>query len=300
MLECLRNSTLEAESMSSSRYCLTHLDDNQLLTALTHVAGECAQLLADLLAHLAEVDSRKLYLEKATSSLFVYCTERLGFSEDETCKRIQAARAARAYPVIFELVAQGRLHLSAINLLAPHLTKNNHEELLGLACGKSKRQVEELLAARFSQPDVLAVVRKLPAKQQTTTSNAAPQLALATLPHEASSASTPMPTATPSHGDEGRPSTSFTAIPKSAALLAPLSAERFKLQVTLTREARDQLLHAQALLRHRLPSGDLGEVIARALSCLCAELEAQRFGRKRGRDRNSKHTTDTPLIAAPD
>ncbi|MBN1962686.1 MAG: hypothetical protein JW841_17270 [Deltaproteobacteria bacterium] len=79
------------------------------------------EVTAELLAHLAEVDERKIYLEQACSSLFSYCIERLGATEDETARRIHAARLARRFPVVFELVAKGELFLSSINLLAPYL-----------------------------------------------------------------------------------------------------------------------------------------------------------------------------------
>src|SRR5262245_51349836 len=80
---------------------------------------------AGVLAHLAEVDARKLYLPKACSSMHMYCIRVLGLSESAAFKRIAAARAARDFPVLFEAIASGRLHLSAVVLLAPHLTEEN-------------------------------------------------------------------------------------------------------------------------------------------------------------------------------
>ena len=76
---------------------------------------------------------------------------------------MRAARAARDFPVIFDMVARGELHLAAVTLLAPHLTAANHRELLAAAVHRSKRAVEELVAARFPASDVPASVRKLPA-----------------------------------------------------------------------------------------------------------------------------------------
>src|SRR5262245_33148390 len=83
-------------------------------------------------------------------------------SESEAYKRISAARTARKYPIIFELVARGALHLSGVNVLAPELTEVNHRELLDLASGKSKRAIEELVRARAPKPDVPPQIRKLP------------------------------------------------------------------------------------------------------------------------------------------
>jgi hypothetical protein len=65
------------------------------------------------------------------------------------------------------------------------------------------------------------------------------------------------------------------------ATLEALSAERYRLQLTLGRDTRDKLLRAQALLRHQLPDGDLGAVLDQAVSLLCAKLESRKFGKKR-------------------
>ena len=46
-------------------------------------------------------------------------------------------------------LAAGRLHLSAIVLLAPHLTAENADELVAAAEHKSKAEVQLLLAQRF-------------------------------------------------------------------------------------------------------------------------------------------------------
>jgi len=140
--------------LDRTNYSLNHLTDSELEAGLHRIVDEQRVGLADLLSHLGEVDARKLYLGHACSSLFTYCTTCLGFSESESFKRTQAARLARTYPVIFTMVADGKLHLSALNLVAPHLTLENHRELLEAAHGKSKRALQELLAARFARPDV--------------------------------------------------------------------------------------------------------------------------------------------------
>ena len=75
---------------------LSLLSDEQLLIALDGLARAQRTGVAQLVAHLAELDARRSYLDKAFGSLFVYRTKRLGFSEDEACRRIDAARLLRA------------------------------------------------------------------------------------------------------------------------------------------------------------------------------------------------------------
>ena len=106
-------------------YALSHLDDHVLLRDLvSHVARNCAAT-ADLLAHLAEVDARKLYLPAAHPSMHSYCVHVLGLSEDSANKRIRVARKAREFPAILTAVAEGRLHLSGALLVAAYLTPDN-------------------------------------------------------------------------------------------------------------------------------------------------------------------------------
>ena len=119
-----------------------------------------------------EIDVRRLYATQSCSSLFTYCVQVIHLSEHAAYLRIEAARAARRFPVILERLANGSLHLTAVSLLAPHLTVANHLEVLEAAHHKSKRDVEELVARLRPQPDVTAVVRKLPAPKPAVISQA--------------------------------------------------------------------------------------------------------------------------------
>src|SRR5881396_3821106 len=95
--------------------------------------------------------------------MYVYCVEKLRLSEDAAYKRIQAARAARRFPAIFAAVADGRLHLTALSLLVPHLTETNADDLLAAAAHKTKSDIDQLLAQRFPRTELLPLVRAIPA-----------------------------------------------------------------------------------------------------------------------------------------
>jgi hypothetical protein len=145
------------------------LSNDELNLQLSQLASKKHALDAELLLYLSEVDRRGLYREKAFSSLFEYCMSRLGCSEDVAYKRVGVARMLRQFPLVFELLTEGRIHMSALMLLRPHLTEDNHREWLLAAVGKSKRQVEMLVARRCPRPDVPAQVRELPAPRPTAT-----------------------------------------------------------------------------------------------------------------------------------
>ena len=151
---------------------------------------------ADLLADLAEVDARKLYVPAAYGSMFDFCVQAKHMSEDVALKRIRVARTAREFPAIFPALADGRLNQTAVLLLAPRLTADTAEELLAPAAHRSKAEIELLLAARFPKPDVPAVVQPLGITGENVASSAdAPALELApepVVPSNASNVAVPM------------------------------------------------------------------------------------------------------------
>ena len=122
------------------------LSDAALLIEVKRLATCERQATARLIAALGELDARRLYLGEGCSSLFTYCTQVLHLSEHAAYGRIEAARAARKWPIILALLADGSAHLTAIGLLAPHLTDDNHREVLAAARHKTKREIEEMVA----------------------------------------------------------------------------------------------------------------------------------------------------------
>jgi hypothetical protein len=230
---------------------LTGLSNEQLLSDLHAFIGQGRKVLAGLLAYLGEVEQRRLDLESACSSLFDFCVRRLGMGEDEACRRVAGARLVRRFPVALAMIERGEIHLTALLLLREHLTDDNHQELLRAASGKSKSEVQHLLAERFPRPDAPSRIQMLP--------DAASQ---ASLP---SSAETVF-------------KTSATEEPKPSRI-APLSRERYKVQFTAGAELKRKIERAVNRMRHTNPSGDLSVVLERALDLLLARLEKQRLGK---------------------
>ena len=144
------------------------LTDPELLAQVTRAAKQERAATAHLIALLAEVDARRLYLGEGYSSLFTYCTQALHLSEHAAYGRIEAARAARRFPVVMGFLADGSLNVTNIGLLAPYLTDDNHQTLLASASFKSKRDVERMVAALHPLPAFSSMVRKLPAPVRPT------------------------------------------------------------------------------------------------------------------------------------
>src|SRR5712675_1897711 len=148
--------------MINSRTIVESLSPSDLRSATHQLVRTSCGVDAALLVHLGEIDERKLYLDWRFSSMFAFCVGELGLSEDVACNRIDLARAARSLPVILDALRSGKVHPAGLRLLAPHLTPENQEHVLAEAAGKSKRQIEELVARLWPQPPVPTIVRKLP------------------------------------------------------------------------------------------------------------------------------------------
>jgi hypothetical protein len=139
---------------------LAELGDRELVAELTALVRRSNELTAELLAHLAELEQRMIHLELGFPSLHAYCVHALGMSEGAAGRRVIAARVCTKFPEALALVAQGKLHLSAVCALAGQLTSENASELLAASTGKTRRQVEEILATKFPQADVRERIRR--------------------------------------------------------------------------------------------------------------------------------------------
>ena len=109
------------------------LSDERLLGTLRELLAAEGRSEARIVAHLAEVDARRIHLKASAPSLFEYCQKWLGLSDNQAYYRIAAARVAQKFPVVFELLERRAIHLTNIAPLAKHLTAENHLELLGEA-----------------------------------------------------------------------------------------------------------------------------------------------------------------------
>jgi 5-methylcytosine-specific restriction endonuclease McrA len=251
--------TIEAVVSLVPRGGLKGFSDAEVLSGTFAVMGERRIVTANLVAHLAEVERRQLHLREAYSSMYDFCVRGLGLSEGSAFRHIAGARVARDYPEVIEMLADGRLHLTALALLAGRLSAENHEELLAAAAGKSKAEIEQLLRTWFPKPDVPDCVETQPCR--------------------------------PSHAGAGAVSpagqASLPADPGSAGAVAPLSEDRVVVQFSASARLKAKLEHALNLMSHTNPSRKLEPVFERALDALVRELENKKLG-KTNRPRRSR------------
>lgn len=195
------------------------LSNSQLIERLSDVVQADRRNSVKMLRYVSEIDQRKAWAEHACSSMFAFLVQRFQMSEDEAYKRLGAARAARSYPVVFDMVERGDLHLTAVVMLARHLTAENHVQLLGRAKHKTKRQIEELIAEHAPQPDRPTRIRAL-------------RVDVGDKP-EGESCLAPL-------GENTNPA--FQLVPEPvAAMVKPLAPKRYHLSLTVSEHAREAL-----------------------------------------------------------
>ncbi len=144
-------------------WLLEGVSDDDLLAGPNGLLGAGARVEARVVAHLAEVEARRLHFLAGCSSLYDYCRKRLGLSDYEAFTRIAVARVARKFPVVFGMLERRELHLTAICEVREFLTVENHRQLLAAVSGQTKLQIREVLAQRFPEADAAASLKRLPA-----------------------------------------------------------------------------------------------------------------------------------------
>jgi hypothetical protein len=221
------------------------LSNAELLARLQWLAESERGATVEMVAHLVELEGRKIYLAEGYGSLFAYCTGALRLSEHVAYNCLEAARAGRKFPVVLDLLETGALNLTTLRILAPYLTPENHAAVLAETAGRNKRETEVIAARLAPLPDVPSFLRKLPVP-----------------------ASWARPAAASSPG-----AAPFAAAPPAARpLIGPLAPDRFRVQFTVGKETHEKLRFAQDMLRREIPDGDPGVIFDRALTLLLDEV----------------------------
>jgi hypothetical protein len=137
-------------------FSFSQLEDRPLLKSFRADVAMRRGVTARILAQLAEIDERELYLREAYSCFHAFCVGELRCSRQKGYKWIQVTRAVRKFPALLEAIADGRLTRTGVIILAPHLDEANSAELIGAASGKAAAEIERLLAERTARMKQMA------------------------------------------------------------------------------------------------------------------------------------------------
>jgi len=239
------------------------LDSAALSRRLSELAGHEREVQVEFLRHLAEYDLRRAYLEEGYDSLWAYCQRALLLREGPAALRITAMRALRRFPIVAEILRDGRL---CLRLLEPVLTDENAAELIARAASKSKSEVERLVVLIHPRAIPKEGVRKLPDRSEAPSAAAVP---VAPRPADAAVTTDAPPTEAVRLAMPPAPATRPT--------LQPMAEDTYSLRVTVDAAFKAELDELKALLSHKVPTGDLGAVLREAVRCAI-----EKHGKRKG------------------
>lgn len=144
---------------------LRFLNDQELISRTENLAREERDLLTKVLHHLCEIDRRKLFSALGYKSLFEFTVKKLGYSEDQACRRISAMRLLREMPELESKINEGALNLTHLGMaqnlfrqekkMDREISKNKKMEIFARIAAKPVREAESLLISYSSNPVVL-------------------------------------------------------------------------------------------------------------------------------------------------
>ena len=85
----------------SNEQQLNDLSNQELFSTLTSLRADENRAIANIVLYLAEVARRGVYRDAGLSSLFTFCTDRLGYSEAGAARRVRATRCLAQWPQIY-------------------------------------------------------------------------------------------------------------------------------------------------------------------------------------------------------
>ncbi|TDI42964.1 MAG: hypothetical protein E2P02_12240 [Acidobacteria bacterium] len=111
------------EQFTSYSTKLERLSDDELHRSAEKLVLVENMSIAKLIAHLAEMSSRKTALRLGYKSLYEYCIAGLNLSEGAVPARIHVANVSRRFPQLLVALAESRISLTVTALLAPTLLR---------------------------------------------------------------------------------------------------------------------------------------------------------------------------------
>lgn len=105
---------------------LAKLSNEELEFRLKDLVSKERKLLHVILEHIKEVDTRKLYLQRAYPSIYEYLVKELGYSGSAAMRRLEAARLLKEVPLVSMKIQEGSLNLSQIGELTRMVKEKKH------------------------------------------------------------------------------------------------------------------------------------------------------------------------------
>ena len=140
---------------------LSPLSNKNLDEKLNQLISSERELLTEIIIHIREVDSRKMYLDFGYASLFDYLTLRMGYANASAQRRINAARLSMEVPEVIDHIESGNINLSQISVMTQALRQvpkdskadsKMKEQILAELCEKTVAQSEVIVSKALNIP----------------------------------------------------------------------------------------------------------------------------------------------------
>lgn len=136
---------------------LKTISDHDLLSRTEHLVREERELLTQILHHLREIESRRLFSQLKYKSLFDYAVRHLKYSADQAARRIFAMRLLRDLPEIESKIEAGELSLTNLSLAQnffrkEQLPRTERLKVLDQLQNQSSREAEKIVLNLAANP----------------------------------------------------------------------------------------------------------------------------------------------------
>ena len=285
------------------------LDTKQLADCLRAAAGDERDRQVDFLRYLDPFDAREAWRELGYESLWRYCLGELRLREGAAGRRIGAMRVLREFPRLEAPLRDGRLSLTTAVTLRPVLTEQNLDEVVHRASGRTDEETRHLVASLQPQRAPREGIRRLPIAMMAVQAAANDR---ATPPEQegaSSGGSGPADHARAgSTGEEpggggaslgdgssdGRARQTAGGPQATRASVDPVSEAAWSMRVTIGAAFRADLEVLKAMLGHKIPNGDVAEVLHEAIRCAIEKHGKRRGAVKPARARKTARTVTLP------
>lgn len=269
------------------------MDSVALEARMRALLGRGRQAEVDFLLHLMEFDRRRGYEILGYVRLWDYCRKELRFLEGASWRRMRTIGILRKFPVAEEYLRDGRLSMTGLVTLEAALTADNCDELLGKAACRSKKEIEYLVACHRAPVTLgTASIRKAPAPRASerdphtdpaTGADPGSEIAVVDERNETPAPATPL-----AFAEDEVPPTTATPTPSASPILAPtpspiseprptrtgsveaLSADCFRVKMTVTKDFVDALEKVQKILGHTVSRTDIAGALKAGLDVILA------------------------------
>ena len=152
----------------SEKFFLNKLSNQVLDGNLKQLITSEREILTEIILHISEVATRKMYLSYGYPSLFEYLSKRMGYANGSAQRRIDAARLSKEVPEVIDHLESGKINLSQLTILSQAIRQTT--DIKTVDKKKKKKFISELQDKSAKETELLVnQILNIPIKEATKT-----------------------------------------------------------------------------------------------------------------------------------